>query len=101
LLPLLGKGWENRFLQPWQMLVISVACLSNHGIAMQGFYILARKGLPFFLQSAIAYSVVAFSVVLGAGFHGVSGLSIGYAISMTCVALPLHTWAYWRYRSAG
>ena len=36
-LPLLGRGWELRFLQPWQLTVLSIGFVANHLLALQSF----------------------------------------------------------------
>ncbi|MCU0719071.1 MAG: hypothetical protein MUC83_05160, partial [Pirellula sp.] len=47
LLPIAERGWEDRFIEPWQMAILAVGCVANHGVALQSFYVLSRKGRPF------------------------------------------------------
>jgi O-antigen/teichoic acid export membrane protein len=98
LLPLANRGWENRFIEPWQLLVLAAGCLANHWIALQGFYVLARKGRPFLPACLIGFASTALAVYFGGRFYGISGIVIGYALTMGLVTLPLHSLSYLAYR---
>lgn len=99
LLPLAEKGWEDRFIEPWQMVILAVGCVANHGVALQGFYVLSRKGKPFLSACLIGFGVTAISVWAGGAWWGATGIVTGYAFGMLCITLPLHSLSYWLYRA--
>lgn len=98
LLPFAKMGWENRFLQPWEVAVLAVGCLANHLTAAQGFYVLARKGLPFLAPSLIGFSLTGLAVLLGGCWYSSTGVVIGFALAAGVITLPAHTLAFWNYR---
>lgn len=97
-IPLLGKGWESRFIEPWQIAVLGVGCLSNHWIAIQSFYVLAQKGRPFLVPSLIGFSLTGLAVFCGGWLYSITGIVLGYTLATCLVTLPGHSVAYWRYR---
>ena len=99
LLPIAERGWENRFIEPWQMVVLAVGCIANHGVALQGFYVLSRKGKPFLVACLIGFGATAISVWVGGARWGVTGIVTGYALGMLGITLPLHSLSYWLYRA--
>lgn len=98
-LALANRGWEDRFIQPWQMLVLAVGCLANHLIALQSFYVLSRKGRPFMAAAMIGFLSTGATVLWGGYYYSTSGIVIGYAVTTAMITLPLHSLAYMKYRS--
>lgn len=98
-LPLAERGWEDRFIAPWQMVILAMGCIANHGVALQSFYVLSRKGRPFLTACLIGFGVTAVAVWLGGARWGVTGIVTGYAFGMLGVTLPLHSLSYWLYRA--
>lgn len=98
-LPLAERGWENRFIAPWQMAILAVGCIANHGVALQSFYVLSRKGRPFLTACLIGFGATAIFVWLGGARWGATGIVTGYAFGMLGVTLPLHSLSYWLYRA--
>ncbi|MCA9132052.1 MAG: hypothetical protein KDA45_02815, partial [Planctomycetales bacterium] len=101
LLPLAGLGLENRFIAPWQFAILAVGCLANHGIALQGFYVLSRGARPLLVASLIGYTAIAIAVWGGGYLFATYGILLGYTLTMSLVALPLHTAAYLHFRRVG
>jgi hypothetical protein len=99
LLPLANRGWEDRFIEPWQIVILALGCVANHGVALQGFYVLSRKGKPFLSACLVGFGATAVAVWYGGAFWGVTGIVVGYWLGMSLVALPFHSWFYMRYRS--
>ncbi len=97
-LPLAGRGWENRFIAPWQMLVLGFGCLANHLIALQSFYVLSRKGRPFLMAALVGFTSTGVAVLLGGYGYSTSGIVWGYALTTALITLPLHSLAYLQYR---
>lgn len=97
-LPLLGRGIEDRFLQPWQVIVLSVGCLANHIAALQGFYVLSRRAKPLLAASLIGSLTTGAAVWIAGFLYSTNGVLIGYAAGMGLVLLPAHTLAYYRFR---
>lgn len=97
-LPLAGRGWENRFIAPWQMLVLGLGCLANHLIALQSFYVLSRKGRPFLMAALVGFTSTGVAVVLGGYGYSTTGIVWGYALTTALITLPLHSLAYLQYR---
>jgi len=94
--------WENleqRFLQPWQVLVLSVGCLANHIAAVQGFYVLSRRARPLLAASLAGSLSTAAAVWIGGYLYSTNGVIIGYALTMSLVLVPAHTIAYMRFRA--
>ncbi len=97
-LPLLEMGIEKRFLTPWLVIVLSIGCLSNHVAAVQGFYVLSRRAKPLLAASLIGSLSTGAAVWIGGYFHSSAGVVTGYALAMTLVLVPFHSWAYYRFR---
>jgi hypothetical protein len=92
------RGWENRFIQPWQIIVLGLGCLANHLIALQSFYVLSRKGRPFMFAAVLGFTATGIAVVT-AGYHfSTSGVVCAYALATAFITLPLHSWSYLRFR---
>jgi hypothetical protein len=98
LLPLAGMGLENRFIQPWQVVLLSLGCLANHITAIQGFYVLSRRAKPLLAASLIGSLATGAAVWIGGYLYSTSGVVAGYALAMTLVLVPAHSWAYYRFR---
>ena len=98
-LPLLERGWEHRFIHPWQVAVLGIGCLANHLVALQGCYVLARGANPLALATLTGYLTTAAAVWIGGYYFSNSGVVIAFAAGITLVALPVHTWAYLRFRA--
>ncbi|MCU0711539.1 MAG: hypothetical protein MUC43_05735 [Pirellula sp.] len=99
LLPMAGRGWEDRFIEPWQIVILAVGCLANHGVALQSFYVLSRKGRPFLAACLVGFGATAIFVWFGGARWGATGIVTGYALGMLGVTLPLHSLSYWLYRA--
>jgi hypothetical protein len=101
LLPLAGIGLENRFIYPWQMLILAAGCIANHLIALQGFYVLSRKARPFIGAALTGFGSTAIAVWMGGYYYSTTGIVVGYTLTTACITLPLHTLAYLAYRRIG
>lgn len=99
ILPWFGQGWETRFIQPWQVAILGVGCLANHLVALQACYVLARNANPLTVASLIGYLTTAAAVWIGGYYASTSGVVVAFALGIALVALPLHSWAYVRFRS--
>lgn len=99
LLPWAGRGWESRFIEPWQMAVLGLGCLANHWVALQSFYVMSRQARPLLPAALCGFTTTGICVLLGGWYYSTSGIVVGYAAATTLVTLPLHSWAYWRYRN--
>jgi len=97
-MPLIGRGWELRFLHPWQLAVLSVGLVANHLLAVQSFYVMARRANPFWIQAVVGLLFTAAAVWIFGRMYSTSGLVIAYAVATALVALPLHSWAYLVFR---
>ncbi len=98
-LPMLNRGWEDRFIEPWQLVVLGIGCLANHLVALQSFYVLARRANPLVVASVVGYLSTAAAVWIAGYFASTSGVVIAFAAGLALVTLPLHSWAYHRFRS--
>ncbi len=98
LLPLVDMGLEKRFIEPWQVIMLSLGCLANHIAAVQGFYVLSRRARPLLGASLVGSLATAAAVWIGGYLYSTSGVVVGYALAMTLVLVPAHTWAYHRFR---
>ena len=98
LLPLANIGLEKRFIQPWQLIMLSLGCLANHIAAIQGFYVLARRAKPLLGASLLGSVATAAAVWIGGYLYSISGVVSGYALAMTLVLVPAHSWAYYHFR---
>lgn len=99
-LRLAERGWEDRFIEPWQMVVLGLGCLANHLIAIQSFYVLSRKGRPFMLAAVAGFTSTGIAVVLAGMGYSTSGVVCAYALATWLVTLPLHSLSYLQYRRA-
>lgn len=97
-LPLAERGWEYRFLYPWQLAVLSAGLVANHLLAVQSFYVMARRANPFWIPAVVGLLTTAVAVWIFGRLYSTSGLVIAYAVATWGVALPLHSWAYMRFR---
>lgn len=97
-LPLAGRGWELKFIFPWQLLVLSVGLIANHLLALQSFYVMSRRANPLWIASVAGLLVTASAVWIFGRMYSTSGLVVAYALATGLVALPLHSWAYFRFR---
>jgi hypothetical protein len=95
---LTGRGWELRFLWPWQLAVLSVGLVANHLLALQSFYVMARRANPFWIPAVVGLLTTAVAVWIFGRMYSTNGLVVAYALAMSLVALPLHSWAYMRFR---
>ncbi len=97
-LPLLGTQVDQRFLRPWQVLVLSLGAIANHVASVQGFYVLSRRAKPLLVASLFGFSSTAVAVWIGGYFYAANGVIIAYALAMALVLAPAHTIAYMRFR---
>lgn len=97
-LPWLGRGWELNFILPWQLAALSIGLIANHLLALQSFYVMARRANPFWIPSVVGLLITAAAVWTFGRMYSTSGLVIAYAIATGAIALPLHSWAYIRFR---
>lgn len=97
-LPLAERGWEYRFLYPWQLAMLSAGLVANHLLAVQSFYVMARRANPFWIPAVVGLLTTAVAVWTFGRLYSTSGLVIAYAVASWGVALPLHSWAYMRFR---
>ncbi|TWU04606.1 hypothetical protein Pla52n_26480 [Stieleria varia] len=88
----------TRFITPLQCFVLSVGCIASHLVGLQGFYVLARKANPLVVPMMIGSLSATAAVWIGGATFGTSGMLIGYAATMALIALPVHTFAYWKFR---
>ncbi len=98
ILPWFGRGWELNFVLPWQLAVLSVGLIANHLLALQSFYVMARRANPFWIPSVVGLLITAAAVWTFGRMYSTSGLVVAYAVTTGAIALPLHTWAYIRFR---
>ena len=99
-LPLFGRGWETEFVLPWQVVLFGVGCVANHLVAIQAFYVLARGANPLVVASLIGLLTTAVAVWIGGYYWSTTGVVGAFTIGITGVMLPLHSWAYYRFRLA-
>jgi hypothetical protein len=99
ILPWFGQGWETRFIRPWQVAVLGAGCLANQLVALQGCYVLARNANPLTAATLVGYLTTAVAVWIGGYYASTSGVVVAFAVGIAVVALPLHSWAYVRFRS--
>jgi hypothetical protein len=97
-LQLAQRGWQDSFIEPWQLIVLGLGCLANHLIALQSFYVLSRKGRPFMFPAILGYSATGMAVVLGGYWYSTSGVICAYTLTTALITLPLHSLAYLQYR---
>ena len=97
-LPWLGKNYEARFIEPWQVAVLGLGCLASHIATVQGYYVLARRANPLLAASLIGSIATSAAVWMGGYYYSTDGVVIGYAAAMCLVLAPVHTYAYARFR---
>jgi hypothetical protein len=97
-LPLANRGWEDHFIQPWQIAVLGFGCLANHWVATQIFYVLSRKGKPFLFASLVGSTATFIAVVCGGYWYSISGIVWGYTLTTCFITLPLHSFSYLQFR---
>jgi hypothetical protein len=97
-MPLAGRGWEQNFILPWQLAVLSLGFVANHLLALQSFYVMARRANPFWVAAVVGLLTTAAAVWIFGRLYSTSGLVVAYALATGLVALPLHTWAYLQFR---
>ena len=97
-LPRFHERLQDHFLTPWQIILLSIGNLSGHLAALQGFYVLARKAKPLLAASLIGSLTTSLAVWLGGYHYSIDGLVGGYALAMTLVLVPVHTWSYCMFR---
>ena len=93
------QGWERRFVAPWLTLVLGLGYLANHMLALQTYYVLSRGAKPLVVASLAGLLCTAVAIWWGGKQYSVTGVVVAYTLAMTCITLPLHTWAYLRFRS--
>ncbi len=98
-LALFERGWENRFIAPWQLIVLGIGCLANHLVALQSFYVLARGAKPLVAASLPGLLMTAAAVWIAGYYGATSGVVIAFTAGMALILLPMHTWAYLRFRA--
>ncbi len=94
----LGRGWEKAFVSPPLVLVLGVGYVANHWLALQSYYVLSRGARPLVVASLTGLLFTAAAVWWSGKEYSVPGVIIGYTLAMTCVTLPVHTWAYLKFR---
>ena len=95
----LGRGWDKSFLPPQYILLLGVGYVANHWLALQSFYVLSRGAKPLVVASLIGLLFTAAAVWWGGRSYGVSGVVFSYSLAMAGVTLPLHSWAYVKFRA--
>lgn len=97
-MPVAGRGWELRFLPPWQLAVLSIGLVASHLLAVQSFYVMSRRANPFWIQAVVGFLITATVVWVFGRMYSTSGLVIAYAAATALVSLPLQSWAYMVFR---
>lgn len=95
----LERGWEKRFVPAELVLVLGVGYVANHLLALQSFYVLSRGAKPLVVASLVGLLFTAAAVWWGGKEFSVPGVIFAYSLSMACLTLPLHTWAYFKFRA--
>ena len=95
----LERGWEKRFVTAPLILMLGVGYVANHWLALQSFYVLSRGAKPLVVASLLGLLSTAVAVWWGGKTFSVPGVIFAYSLSMACVTLPLHTWAYFKFRA--
>jgi len=98
-LPWMDPRFEGRFISPVQIAMLGVGCVAQHLMAIQSFYVLSRK-MPPLLIVVPGFLITAAAVWGGGAVYSTTGIVWGYALAMSLVTLPLHTWGYWLLRRA-
>lgn len=94
----IGKPIASRFLSTGQVVLLAVGVTTSHLIALQSFYVLSRRANPLVWANVIGFGSVAVAVWIGGYLNSVDGLLAAFTLSMACIALPIHTAAYLRFR---
>ena len=94
-----GRGWEKSFVSPPLVLLLGLGYVANHWLALQSYYVLSLGAKPLVIASLIGLLFTAAAVWWGGKEYSVPGVIFGYTLAMTCVTLPVHTWAYLKFRS--
>jgi hypothetical protein len=97
-LPLANRGWEDHFVQPWQVAILGFGCLANHWVATQIFYVLSRKGRPFLIASLVGSTATFVAILCGGYWFSISGIVWGYTLTTCLITLPLHSFSYLQFR---
>ena len=92
------RDLDGRFITPVQCLILGFGCIANHLLALQSFYVLARKAKPLVLASVTGLACTGLVVWILGYLYGSEGIVFGYAAAMSFVTLPLHTIAYQKFR---
>lgn len=95
----LERGWEKRFVSAPLILMLGVGYVANHWLALQSFYVLSRGAKPLVVASLVGLLSTAAAVWWGGKEFSVPGVIFAYSLAMACVTLPLHTWAYLKFRA--
>ena len=59
---------------------------------------MARRANPFWIPAVVGLLITAAAVWIFGRMYSTSGLVIAYAVATGAIALPLHSWAYIRFR---
>ena len=94
------RDLPSRFITPTQCAIYGIGCLANHFVALQGFYVLARKANPLVIASVTGFLTVTLMIWYAGANFAADGIVIAFALGVSLIALPLHTWSYLRFRSA-
>ena len=97
--PRIDRDVADRFLAPYQVIVLSIGCIANHLVAVQSFYVISRAAAPLVVASVGGFLTTAVAVWIGGYHFSTDGVLIAYAATMAGVTLPLHTLAYLRFRA--
>ncbi|QDT63292.1 hypothetical protein V22_05120 [Calycomorphotria hydatis] len=89
---------KDRFVTPLQLVAYSAGCVAMHLISLQALYVLSRRTNPLFVPSIIGYVVTTALVWYGGYAYSINGVLTGFAIGTVLILLPLHTWAYLKFR---
>ena len=81
------------------MAVLGVGCLANHLVALQAFYVLARRANPLLVASLVGFLTTAAGVWIGGYYYSTTGVLIAYTVGIAVVTLPLHSWSYHLFRT--
>ncbi len=98
-LPWFGRGWERSFLSMPLIALLSIGLLANHILSLQSYYVLSRGAKPLVGVTLIGLLATALAVWWGGKEYSTSGVIFAYSVGMGVVAVPLHTWAYLRFRA--
>ena len=97
-LPLANTELENRFIRPYQLLILAFGIVANHLVSVEGYYVMAQRARPLFTAALTGFTSTAIAVWVGGFFWSTDGLLLGYTLTTGLITLPLHTLAYMRFR---